>query len=96
MMNHHRISRTLIRKTDTSIAEPIDVQIDELGDNVITMHQFIGDINDTKVGGLGSLLNCMNENFFSKDEPAINELHYHITGKQYNQDFTTPNILQGR
>ena len=28
----------------------------------------------------------MNENFFSKDEPAINEHHYHITRKQYNEE----------
>ena len=46
------------------------------------MYQFIGDINDTKVGGLESLLNYMNENFFTKDDPAINEHHYHITKKQ--------------
>ena len=26
----------------------------------------------------------MNENSFSKDDPAINEHHYHITEKQYN------------
>ena len=68
-------------KSDISIAEPYDVQIDELGNNVTTVYQFIGDINDTKVGGLESLLNYMNENFFSKDGPAINEHHYHITKK---------------
>ena len=28
----------------------------------------------------------MNENFFSKDDPAINEHHYHITTKQYNEE----------
>ena len=28
----------------------------------------------------------MNENFFSKDDPAINEHHYHITKKQYNEE----------
>ena len=39
----------------------------------------------TKVGGLESLLNYVNENFFSKDDPAINEHHYHITKKQYNE-----------
>ena len=43
------------------------------------MYQFIGIINDEKVGGLESLLNHMNENLFSKDGPAINEHHYHIT-----------------
>ena len=28
----------------------------------------------------------MNENYFSKDEPAINEHHYHITEKQYIEE----------
>ena len=28
----------------------------------------------------------MNENFFSKDDPAINGHHYHITKKQYNEE----------
>ena len=65
---------------------PYDVIIDELGNNAITMYQLIGDINDTKAGGLESLLNYMNENLFSKDEPAINEHHYHITKKQYNEE----------
>ena len=75
-----------ILKSDISIAEPYDVVIDELGNNIIQMYQFVGDIDDTKVGGLESLLNYMNENFFSKDEPAVNEHHYHITKKQYNED----------
>ena len=80
------INDIFIPKSDISVAEPYDVVIDELGNNVITMYQFIGDINDTKVGGLESLLNYMNENFFSKDEAAVNEHHYHITKKQYNED----------
>ena len=69
------IKDIFIPKSDISIAGPYDVQIDELGNNVSTMYQFIGDINDTEVGGLESLLNYMNENSFSKDEPAINEHH---------------------
>ena len=60
-----------------SIAEPIDTQIDELGNNVITMYQFIGIISDGKVPGLESILNYINESFYSKDEPAINEHRYH-------------------
>ena len=28
----------------------------------------------------------MNENFFSKDDPAINGRHYHITKKQYSEE----------
>ena len=62
------------------------VVIDQLGNNVIFVYQFIGDINDTKVGGLESLRNYMNENFFTKDDPAINEHRYHITKKQYNEE----------
>ena len=45
------------------------------------MYQPIGIISDTKVGGLESLLNYMTKNFFGKDDPAINEHHYHITKK---------------
>ena len=86
------IKSIFIPKTDISISEPVEVQLDELGENVINMYQFIGEINDTKVGGLESLLNYMNENFFSKDEPAVNEHHYHITRKQYNQDCSTHSI----
>ena len=91
-MNHQNIKYIFILRSDISVAEPYDIQIDELGDNIITMCQFIGYINDTKVGGLESLLNYMNENFCSKVEPTVNEHHYHITGKQYNQYFTTHNI----
>ena len=79
-MDHLRVFMTLLWiKNIISTAEPYDVQIDEMGDNIIQMYQFIGDINDTKVAGLESLLNYMNENFFSKDEPAVNEHRYHIT-----------------
>ena len=35
-----------IHKTDISIAEPIEVQINELGNNTIQMHQFISLMND--------------------------------------------------
>ena len=42
--------------------------------------------NDEKVAGLESLLNYLNENFVAKDDPAINEHHYHITKKQSNED----------
>ena len=35
--------------SNISVAEPVEVQIDELGQNVITMYQFIGDINDKKL-----------------------------------------------
>ena len=48
------IKITFMNKYVISIAEPYDVQIDEMGDNIIQMYQFIGDINDTKVAGLES------------------------------------------
>ena len=80
------IEDIFIPQGDISIALPYDVVIDELGKNVITMYQFIGDINDTEVGGLESLLNYMNENFFTKNDPAINGHHYHITKKQCNEE----------
>ena len=38
------IKDTFMSKSSISIAEPYDVQIDELGDNVIQMYQFIGDM----------------------------------------------------
>ena len=68
-----------IPRCDINIAEPYYVQIDELGNNVTTMYQFIGETSYTKVGGLEPLLDYMNGNSFSKDGPAINEHHYHIT-----------------
>ena len=60
--------------------------IDETGNNIFTMYQFIGETSDTKVGGPEPSLNYMNENFPNKDDPAINEHHYHITIKQYNEE----------
>ena len=63
-----------IPKKDISKALLYDVQVDALGNNVITMYQLIGDI----IGGLESLLNYMAENFFTKGDPAINGHHYHI------------------
>ena len=79
-MNHLNKLRTFsYLKSDISIAEPCDVIIGETGNNIIIMYQVIGEISDTEVGGLESLLNYMNESFFSKGDPAINEHHYHIT-----------------
>ena len=66
------IEDIFIPKSDLSIALPYGVIIDELGNNVLSMYQFIGDINGTKVGGLESLLNYLNGNCFTKDDPAIN------------------------
>ena len=71
------ITEIFIPRTSMSIAEPIGVQIGELGNNIFQMYQLIGIINDGKVPGLESVLNDM-KIFFSKDDPAINEHHYHI------------------
>ena len=49
------INDMFIPKTDISIAEPIEVQIDELGNGIVQMYQLIGVINDEKVGGLESI-----------------------------------------
>ena len=54
------IKDIFIPKSDISIAEPIDAQINELGNNTLQMYQLIGIINDEKVG-LESSLNYMNE-----------------------------------
>ena len=80
------INEIFIPSSDISIAEPYDVQIGELGNNVITMYQLIGNINDTPVGGLEPVLNYMNENFYTKGNPLINQHSYHITKKQYNEE----------
>ena len=79
------INDIFIPKTDIGIAEPIEVQIDEVGNNTTQKYQPIGIISDEKAGGLESLLNYM-KNFFSKDDPAINEHHYNITKEQYNEE----------
>ena len=80
------IEDTFIPQSDISIALPYSVVIDELGSNGITMCQFIGDINGTKIGGSEPLLNYMNGSFSNNDDPATNEYHYRITKKQYNEE----------
>ena len=80
------IEDIFIPKSDISIALPYGAITYGLNNNVISMYQLIVDINDTKVGGLESLLNYMNENFFTKGDPAINEHHHHITKKQYDEE----------
>ena len=47
----------LMHKTDISIAEPIDVQIDKIFNNISQVSEVIGIINDKKVPGLESILN---------------------------------------
>ena len=44
----NNINNMFLLKTDISIAEPIEVQIYELGNNTTQMYQLIGNINDEK------------------------------------------------
>ena len=53
-------------QTSIAIAEPIDIQIGGLGNNIIPMYQFICIINAEKVIGLESILNYMHENLSVK------------------------------
>ena len=73
------INELIIPQTSISIAEPIDAQIDELGNKIVQMYQFICIVSGEKVLGLDSIWKYMHESFFSKGDPAINEHHYHIT-----------------
>ena len=72
------INNIFIPKSDSRVAEPYDIQIDETGNNMLTMYHFIGEINDTKVGALESLSNYMNENFFNKYDPATDGHHCNL------------------
>ena len=64
---------------DIAIAELAGVQINELGNNVIQLYQFVGDMHDKRVPGLESILQYINENCFSKADPAVNGHSYYIT-----------------
>ena len=58
-----------IPQTSFSLAEPIDVQINQLGNNIITMYQVIDVISDDKVPGLASIFIYINENLLAKMTP---------------------------
>ena len=83
------IFELLINQNNISIAELVETQIDELGNNVITMYQFVGDINDKQVSGLEPILNYVNGNLYTKGDYAINQHRYNILKKNYFQDFAT-------
>ena len=64
-----------ILQADISIAEPIEVQIDELGNNITQMYQLIVIISGEEVPGLASVLNHMNENFsINTTQPYMNTI----------------------
>ena len=50
------------------------------------MYQFVGPINDEKVAGLESLLNCTNENFFTKDDQLLTDTITTLLKQQYNEE----------
>ena len=79
------INDIFIRQTSISISESIVVQADELSNCIIQVCQYIGEINGEKVLGLEPILNYISDNSFSKDDPAINEHHCHMTKRQYNK-----------
>ena len=83
------IFELLMNQNSISIAEPVEIQIDELGNNGFTMYGFVGDINDNKVPGLESILNYINDSFFAKNEGAVNQHNYNTTKDNYFQDFAT-------
>ena len=57
------------------MAEPIHVQIDALGNNIIQMYQIIGIINDEQVPGFESILNYMSESLLAKmNQPSTNTI----------------------
>ena len=62
-----------------AIAELVDVQINEICNNVIQLYQFVGEINDKRIPGLESILNCINESCLNKADPAVNGHSYYIT-----------------
>ena len=70
---------------DIAVAGLVDVQLNGLGP-VIQMYQFIGDTNDERVHGLESILNYINENFFNKTDPAVNE-HINDINKTFNTQY---------
>ena len=65
-MNNLKIHEIFIPQTSISIAEQIDVQIDDLGNNIIQMYQVIGIINDGKAPVSESLLDYINENLLQR------------------------------
>ena len=85
------IFELVINQNIISIAEPVDIQKNELGNDVITMYQLVGDIDDNKVQGLESILNYITNNFHTKDDSAINQHNYGTAKKNYFQDFATYN-----
>ena len=50
------------------------------------MYQLVGDINDERAPGLGSISKYINDNLFNKADPAANEHSYYIT-KAYSTQY---------
>ena len=79
------ISELLISQNNISIAEPVEIQIDGLGNTVTTMYQFVGGINVNTVPGSESTLNYINDDFYTKYGSAINQHKYNFTKKHFSK-----------
>ena len=82
----HDITNLFIYQS--KIASSQDVLIPIGGGLFITQQEFTGDINDTRVPGLESILDYINTNFYDKTDPAINYNYYTIHKHLYNNDYT--------
>ena len=80
------INDIFVPNTDIIIAEPIEVQIDELGNNTIQMYQFISIPNDEHICGLEPLLKYMNEHFSVKTTQPYTNISIPLQTKQYNEE----------
>ena len=70
-----------MNQNNISIAELVGIQIDELGNDVMPVYEFVNDINDNKVIGLESISNYINDIFFAKHKGAVNQHNYNTTKK---------------
>ena len=86
------INGMFIPQASVSIAERVDVQINELGNDIIQVYQFISIISDERIPGLESTLHYMNENYSSNDDPALYEHRYHIIKNNTTKKHITHNI----
>lgn len=71
----------LTSQDNISIAELVEIRIDEAGTNVSTMYQFVGGIHDNRGPGLEGILNCINDIFYTAYDSAINQHNCNISKK---------------
>ena len=73
------------------MAKPVEIQIDELGNNVTAIYEFVGDMDDNKAPGLERIFNYISDNFFARNEGAGNQHIHNTTKNSYFQKITTYN-----